>query len=161
MGNAAASALVLIGLAVLGVESMNIEAGSAAALYPRVLIGAGFLLLLGLALASLRRGAGQPANDTELSLMASGPAPAAWRFALFCAIWIAYPLAMSLLGFTAATTLALWASSLLASRRRPWLTLLALLVFTVAFAVALKTVIYVPVPAAWPDQLIDAILYRY
>jgi len=161
MWNAAASALVLVGLAVLGVESMNIQAGSAAALYPRVLIGASFILLLGCTLASLRRGAGKPANDRELALMASGPPAAAWRFMLFCAIWIAYPLAMNLLGFTAATTLALWASALLASRRRPWVVLLMLLAFSVAFAVLLKTVIYVPVPSAWPDLLIDAVLYRH
>jgi len=152
------SALLLAGLAVLGVESLKISGPSG--LYPQVLIGASMALLVWNGLQSWRaRAIG--ANDPELASLHTGPTQALFRFALFCAIWLLYPLLMAWTGFIASTTIVLYGSAVLFGTARPWLALLGILCFTVVFSALLKSIIYVPVPEAWPDQWINALIYRF
>ena len=154
----AMTALLLGSLAVLGIQSFSIS--GQAALYPQVLIGTGFVLLLVSSMQSWRRRASvEP--DAELASLGSGRPSTRILFILFCLIWVAYPLLMPYFGFTATTVLAFYGSSMLFGNRRRVASLLWVVVFAVVFAVLLKTVIYVPVPEAWPDRLINSIIYRF
>lgn len=152
------SALLLAGLAVLGFESLRISGPSG--LYPQVLIGASIVLLVWNGLQSWRAGA-IDAHDPELASLHTGVPRVRLRFALFCAIWLLYPLLMTWTGFIASTTIVLYGSALIFGSKRPWLALLGTLCFAIVFSILLKSIIYVPVPEAWPDKWVNALIYRF
>lgn len=151
------STLLLAGLALLGVESLKISGSSA--LYPQLLLGSSILLLVWTAARSWQTRASAPA-DPELASLHTGTSRTRLRFALFCAIWLVYPPLMMWVGFTASTVAVLYGSALLFGTTRPWLALFGIVCFSVLFAMLLKSVIYVPVPEAWPDRWINAFMYR-
>lgn len=150
------SALLMAALGVLGVNSLKISGSSA--LYPQVLIGTSMVLLAWSTLRSWRERVSVPA-DPELASLHTGTTSMRTRFALFCAIWLVYPLLMTWIGFTASTAAVLYGSALLFGTTRPLFALVGILIFSVLFAVLLKSVIYVPVPEAWPDRWINAFMY--
>lgn len=143
-------------LGLLAFSSFDIR--GPAAIYPRVLIASALVLLVMTAFIELRRPDGA-SGDAELQMLVSGPNSGRARFAVFAGAWLAYPLVLPMLGFVFATTLMLIISArVVGFRGLPRLTV-GSLVFALTFAVALKTVIYVPVPSAWPDRLIDSMVY--
>lgn len=150
--------VLLAGLSVLGVASLSITGPSA--LYPQVLIGSAFILLL-ICSGQHLRGHEVDQPDDELDALSAGSTPAKLRFALFCGIWLAYPLLLRPLGFTATTALTLYVSVLLFGVKRPLIAFLGTLGFAIVFAMLLKSVIYVPVPEAWADRLINSLMYRF
>jgi hypothetical protein len=151
------SGLLLGMLVILAVESLKISGSSA--FYPQVLIGASILLL---AWSSWRswQARSLALADPELASLHTGTASIRLRFALFCVIWLVYPLLMPWAGFTASTVAVLYGSALLFGTKHPWLALVGILCFSIVFAILLKSVIYVPVPEAWPDRWINNLMYR-
>lgn len=148
---------IFIVLAVLAVGSLSISEKAAA--YPQALIAASFVLVLVQLASVLPR---RTESQTEAPDAASPPSVRAGTYlALFCLCWLLYPLLLVPFGFILATTLALFASISIFRIRRRWTALLGLFVFVVIFAVLLKTVIYIPVPEAWPDKIIDSIIYSF
>lgn len=154
----AMSLLLLSALLVLGLGSIAIS--GPAALYPRVLIISGILLLIICSVQSWFGRANIP-EDPELTSLHTGSTNIRVRFAAFCILWVIYPLAMPFLGFIASSVLAFYGSSLLFGNTRHIATLLWTIVFVVIFSILLKLVIYVPVPTAWPDKMIDSLIYRF
>lgn len=150
------SLLLLAALAILGIESIHIS--GSAALYPRVLIIASIALMLICTVQTWRGRANIP-EDPELASLHTGSTGIRLRFAGFCLVWVVYPVMMPLFGFTASSVVALYLSSLLFGNTRHVATLLWTTVFVIVFAILLKLVIYVPVPSAWPDRMIDSLIY--
>lgn len=144
-------------LLALGASSLSIDAS--AARYPQVLI-AGALIALTTALLTERRHAALSGGDTELASLAAGPAPERTAFGGFVLVWLAFPFIMGVLGFVLSTVIALVLSCLLLRIRRPALIIASSVVIAVAFAVLLRTVLYVPMPSGWLDQRIDQVIYQ-
>lgn len=144
-------------LIALGTSSFSIDA--AAARYPQVLI-AGALVALTVALLQKRRQPAPVGSDAELAALAAGPAPAQMAFGGFVLVWLAFPFVMGALGFVLSTVIALVLSCLLLRIRRPVVVVASSIVLAVAFAVLLRTVLYVPMPSGWLDQRIDQVIYQ-
>ncbi|WP_188902518.1 tripartite tricarboxylate transporter TctB family protein [Caldovatus sediminis] len=141
----------------LGWLSLGIAGG--AGLYPRIVIGAALILLAATAVAELRRRPALGEADPELAALVSASGGGAGRTIGFLAVWLAHPLAMPVAGFLLATTAALAASLLLLGARRRWLAVLGACVFTLLLSLAMRLVIYVPVPAVGLDEALDRLLF--
>lgn len=152
------SAVLLVSLLILGVESLRISGPSG--LYPQLLLGASVVLLIWNTLQSWRSGNISP-NDPELASLHTGTTRVRLRFAAFCIIWLIYPPLMTWTGFIISTTLVLYGSVLLFGTTRPWWALFGILCFSIIFSILLKSIIYVPVPEALPDRWINALMYRF
>ena len=144
-------------LAVLGAFSLGIQ--GPAALYPRALL-AGALVLVAITAWQELRGADGVRSDPELAALAAGPPGARSAFAAFVLVWLIHPFAMDAFGFILATAVAIVASCLALGFRRVPLVVGSAALFAILFSVLLKTVIYVPMPSAWPDRLVDQAIYR-
>lgn len=152
------SAALLVSLLILGAESLQISGSSA--LYPQMLLGSSIVLLVWNGLKAWRADALSP-DDPELASLYTGSTPVLLRFILFCAVWVLYPVFMTWTGFIASTVIVLFASVILFKTAHPWLALLGILGFTVLFSAMLKSIIYIPVPEAWPDRWLNALMYRF
>ena len=144
-------------LLALGASSFAINAS--AAWYPQILI-TGALVALTIGLLQERRQPVPVGSDPELAALAAGPAPARTAFGGFVLVWLAFPFVMGVLGFVLSTVIALVLSCLLLRIRRPAVVIASSIVLAVAFAVLLRTVLYVPMPSGWLDQRIDQVIYR-
>lgn len=77
----------------------------------------------------------------------------------FCLLWIAYLALLNRAGFLLASSAALVGSLWITlGRFRPLASLVAV-GFVLALAILVTTVLFVPVPKAWPDYWIDEALY--
>ena len=81
------------------------------------------------------------------------------RIVALCAIWIAYALVLTSAGFVAASSAALVASLLISMGSFSWRAAVAAVVFVLALAVLVTTVLFVPVPKAAVDYWIDEAVY--
>lgn len=150
--------VLVIGLLLaLGVSSVSID--PSAARYPQVLI-AGALIALTIAMVQERRQPGPAGSDPELASLSAGPMPARMAFGSFVLVWLAFPFVMGVLGFVLSTVIALVLSCLLLRIRRPAVVVASSVVLAVAFAVLLRTVLYVPMPSGWLDRHIDQVIYQ-
>jgi hypothetical protein len=153
--------LIILGtlFAMFGVLAFQTTALSgAAAAYPGYVLGALLVLLTGIAVSELRQ-RGKLELDAELAQF--WPALSRPRAALagFVALWLAYALALNTLGFLAATALAMAAGLWLLGQRR-WLRVaVGAVVFSLAMAILVKTVLYIPAPLAAPDLALERLIF--
>lgn len=93
---------------------------------------------------------------------AAGPLPAGrslLRTGVFCFVWAGYAAALDQLGFVVASALALVASLwIVLGRFRPSASIAAV-IFVLAIAVLVTTVLYVPVPKGPVDYWIDEAIF--
>lgn len=157
MSRIACLVLILGFLVLLGTSSLAIAEPASA--YPRILISGAIIALAITAWREMQRPDGI-AQDAELASLSAGPSGGRLAFLTFVVVWLAYPFAMNYLGFILTTVLALVLSSLILGSRRLVAVAASAIVFAVVFAFLLKTVIYVPMPLAWPDRLLDQAIYR-
>lgn len=130
-----------------------------AAAYPMVVINAALVLLLATGVAEGRRRAPLGAADPELGALISTSAGGLWRSVAFAALWLVYPFVIPVTGFIVATAVALSLSLILLGARRYVLSVLGVIVFTLALSVVMRLVIYVPMPPVGLDELLDRILF--
>lgn len=130
----------------------------AAAAYPAYVLGVLAVLLLGIAAGELRR-RGRPRLDPELAESLSGSARGRAALAAFVGTWVAYVLLLEAIGFLAATGLAIAASLALLGQRRVLPVVAGSIAFSLALAVLVKTVLYVPVPLGAPDLALERLIY--
>lgn len=129
--------------------------GSAAA-YPIVIAGSallcsGLLLIFHVISAPNSTGLSELPQLSHLQLV---------RLIGSAAVWIAYVVLLSHLGFMLSTWIAL-SLSLAITRGRPSVTAIAgTAVFVVLFTVLIKVVLYVPMPQGWLDEQLEIVLYR-
>lgn len=71
-----------------------------------------------------------------------------------------YTIALPHFGFIVASILLLTLSMIVVELRHPLIILASSTVFTVLFSLALRTVDYVPMPMARPDEWLDLFVYR-
>lgn len=141
---------------VLGWQTTQIS-GSAAA-YPAYVLGALTVLLLGIAVGEVRRR--EPLKlDPELADCCSGSGRARGALVAFVGTWLAYVLLLEAIGFLAATALAIVASLLLLGQRHILIIATGSIGFSLALALLVKTVLYVPVPLAAPDLALERLIY--
>lgn len=148
---AARLAAVVLAGGLAGFAALAFSLRGAAALYPQLVAGAAAALALAWAAAAWR----DAAVDAELAALAVAPP----RLALFAAIWLAYPLALAAIGFLAASWAALALTALALGTRRPFAVAVALAPTVLAVALLLRLVVYVPLPAAWPEMQLDRLLF--
>lgn len=129
-----------------------------AAAYPAYVLGAVVVLLLGIGAGEVRR-RGKLRLDPELAEFWSGPVRGRAALAGFMVTWMAYVLLLDALGFLGGTALAMTASLLLLGQRRPWRIAAGSIAFSLALAVLVKTVLYVPVPLAAPDLALERLIF--
>lgn len=81
------------------------------------------------------------------------------RIAAFCAVWILYAGLLNTMGFVLASSLAMIASLWIVMGRFKPIASLASVVFVLALAVLVTTILFVPVPKAQVDHLIDETIF--
>lgn len=141
---------------VLGWQTTQLS--GAAAAYPAYVLGVLAVLLLGIAVSEVRRRA--PSKlDPELADCCSGSGRERGALVAFVGTWVAYVLLLDAIGFLAATALAIAASLLLLGRRHALSIAAGSIGFSLALAVLVKTVLYVPVPLAAPDLALERLIY--
>lgn len=141
---------------VLGWQTTQLS-GSAAA-YPAYVLGVLAVLLLGIAVGEVRR-RGPLKLDPELADCCSGSGRERGALVAFVVTWVAYVLLLDAIGFLAATALAIAASLLLLGQRHTLFIAAGSIGFSLALAVLVKTVLYVPVPLAAPDLALERLIY--
>ncbi len=129
-----------------------------AAAYPGYVLGMLWVLLIGIAITEFRRH-GKLRLDPELAEF--WPVPRRQRAALasFIAVWLGYVLILNAVGFLGATTLAVATSLVILGMRGAWWISLGSVAFSLAMAVLVKTVLYVPVPLAAPDVALERMIF--
>lgn len=144
--------LVALGLVVAGAAS---DAPSLAS-YPVVVTAATFVLtaltVAPIILRPLPEGAAPTASHP-------GRRGHQLRLVAFCAIWILYAALLNALGFVLASSLAMVASLWVVTGRFRPVASLAAVVFVLALAVLVTTILFVPVPKKQVDHLIDETIF--
>ncbi|MGV6875206.1 tripartite tricarboxylate transporter TctB family protein [Pseudochelatococcus sp. B33] len=81
------------------------------------------------------------------------------RIVAFCLVWLLYIVVLNRLGFVLASSLALVASLWITLGRFRLLASLSAVIFVLALAILVTTVLFVPVPKAGLDYWIDETIY--
>ncbi|SHI96696.1 hypothetical protein SAMN02745911_1262 [Aureimonas altamirensis DSM 21988] len=129
--------------------------------YPVVVSSIAFLLAASTVLPAFAKGG---LTRTAPAVRVADVTPAGGRkqmvrIVALCAIWIAYALVLTSAGFVAASSAALVASLLISMGSFSWRAAVAAVVFVLALAVLVTTVLFVPVPKAAVDYWIDEAVY--
>lgn len=128
------------------------------AAYPGFVLSVLWVLLIGIAISEFRR---RGKLNLDIELAEFWPALRGPRAALagFIAVWLIYVLILNPVGFLGATALAVAASLLLLGLRGLWRIAAGSLAFSLAMAVLVKTVLYIPVPLAAPDIALERLIF--
>ncbi len=148
--------LVVLALVVAGAVSDTSSLWS----YSVIVTGATFLLALANSLPLLL--SPRPSSGRQESAIATNKADRRrqlLRIAGFCVVWTLYVLLLTRIGFVLASSLALVVSIwIMLGRFRP-LASLSAVIFVLALAILVTTVLFVPVPKAALDHWIDETIY--
>lgn len=148
--------LAVLGLAVAGAVN---DAPSVAS-YPVIVAAAAFVLTALAVLPTMLR----PFPEGTASISASFGS--SWRSrgyllrtVAFCGVWIVYAALLNTFGFVLASSLAMIASLWIVQGLFRPLASLATVIFVLALAVLVTTVLFVPVPKAQVDHWIDETIF--
>lgn len=144
--------LIVLGLVVAGAVN---DAPSLAS-YPVIVATATFVLtavtVLPIAFRPLPEGAGPDGSSLTLSKNLL-------RTVAFCFVWVTYAASLNILGFVLGSSLAIVASLwIVLGRFRPVASATSL-IFVLALAVLVTTILFVPVPKGQVDRWIDETIF--
>lgn len=137
--------------------SRALEFDGRTGLYP-LAICLGALLFLSWLLLRQLAGRGQDGGEATGPLLGLGR-KVALRLGVFVLAWLGYVLLLPFAGFILTSWAALYLSILATGAQRRLAPLAYCGVFALSVAVLLKTVLFVPVPEALPDEYLDRLIY--
>lgn len=149
--------LVVLGFVVAGAVTDTPSLTS----YPVIVTGATFVFMALTVLPTLLRGQAQ-GGSVSLAAVFGKTAQArrqTLRVAAFCLVWVFYAALLNTLGFVLASSLALIASLWITLGQFRPLASLSAVIFVLALAILVTTILFVPVPKAQVDYWIDETIY--
>jgi Tripartite tricarboxylate transporter TctB family len=149
--------LIVCGATVLGLDTSHIV--ESARVYPSILIGLVIVFSLIIAVKEIAGRAATAPLDSQLAKILRAPSRLRLRLLAFCAAWLIYPWGLTNAGFIAATTCAISLSLWLLKIKRPFIGVLAALMFSLTFSILFATVLFIPTPLGPLDELLSRLLF--
>jgi len=149
--------LIVAGAGVLSSQAADIAVS--ARVYPLSLAALVTVCALAITVKEIAGRAATQPLDGKLKRIFFAPPPVRMRVFAFVAVWLLYSWGLPFVGFIVATTCALTASLWLLGTRRLLFGFLGSLAFAVIFSILFATVLFIPTPSGFLDQMLIETIY--